>query len=90
MATTLDPSGSARRSRGLESLAGLSVGDALGERLFVSDAYRLTDVIRDRHVPIAPWTWTDGTDMATVAAIPPAWRAAREPLTAADGAAWAA
>jgi ADP-ribosylglycohydrolase len=64
MATTLDASRAARRARALESLEGLSVGDGFGERFFVRDEYRLVDAIRDRHVPIAPWSWTDDTEMA--------------------------
>ena len=45
------------------ALAGLSVGDAFGERFFVEPtvAERL---IADRSVPAAPWSYTDDTEMA--------------------------
>jgi ADP-ribosylglycohydrolase len=46
----------------LVSLAGLSVGDAFGERFFMPhDALR--QAIADRTVPAAPWRYTDDTEM---------------------------
>ncbi len=52
-----------RRELALLSLAGLSVGDAFGERFLVSPqiANRL---IEARALPSAPWRWTDDTAMA--------------------------
>ncbi|MBO0609859.1 ADP-ribosylglycohydrolase family protein [Myceligenerans salitolerans] len=52
----------------LDSLHGLSVGDALGAQYFVpdNDPARL---LQDGVAPEGPWEWTDDTDMAcTVAA----------------------
>lgn len=47
----------------LDSLEGLSVGDALGEQFFGDPA--LADArISAREVPPAPWRWTDDTHMA--------------------------
>jgi ADP-ribosylglycohydrolase len=62
--TRMDATREARRARALESLDGLSIGDGFGEQFFVKDEYRLIDVIRDRQVPVAPWSWTDDTEMA--------------------------
>ncbi|HEY0880965.1 MAG TPA: ADP-ribosylglycohydrolase family protein [Archangium sp.] len=46
------------------SLAGLSVGDAFGERFFQPSAV-LEAALRDRQVPATPpWRWTDDTAMA--------------------------
>jgi ADP-ribosylglycohydrolase len=45
------------------SLDGLSVGDAFGERFFVTPAV-VEQLIADRAVPKAPWRWTDDTAMA--------------------------
>ncbi|MFC7533609.1 ADP-ribosylglycohydrolase family protein [Actinoplanes sp. GCM10030250] len=45
-----------------ESLAGLSVGDALGAQYFVP-ANRPADLLEGR-VPEAPWPWTDDTEQA--------------------------
>lgn len=46
------------------SLDGLSVGDAFGERFFVTDE-RLVLALKHRDVPgRAPWGWTDDTAMA--------------------------
>ncbi len=46
------------------SLAGLSVGDALGERYFLPDATAVM-VIEERAVPAeTPWRYTDDTEMA--------------------------
>ena len=46
-----------------QSLAGLSVGDAFGERFFgLPDV--MVERIRRREVPHGPWAWTDDTAMA--------------------------
>ena len=49
--------------RALMSLDGLSVGDAFGERFFVSSDEVLRRVSR-RELPDTPWTYTDDTEMA--------------------------
>ncbi|GAA1871085.1 ADP-ribosylglycohydrolase family protein [Myceligenerans crystallogenes] len=46
-----------------DSLAGLSVGDALGAQYFVPDNDP-TALLRDAIVPAGTWSWTDDTDMA--------------------------
>ncbi|MFI9631059.1 ADP-ribosylglycohydrolase family protein [Nocardia sp. NPDC051929] len=46
----------------LDSLDGLSVGDALGAQFFVPDR-SLSDLLAGRP-PTAPWQWTDDTEMA--------------------------
>ncbi|MBG0568310.1 ADP-ribosylglycohydrolase family protein [Actinoplanes aureus] len=46
----------------LESLAGLSVGDALGAQYFVP-GNKPSDLLEGR-VPDAPWEWTDDTEQA--------------------------
>jgi ADP-ribosylglycohydrolase len=48
-------------TRALCSLEGLSVGDAFGERYFVTDA---EEVIDARYLPRPPWRFTDDTQMA--------------------------
>ncbi len=45
------------------SLHGLSIGDAFGQRFFVSPAV-IETLIRERAMPPAPWQWTDDTAMA--------------------------
>jgi len=45
------------------ALAGLSVGDAFGERFFVAPAVA-EPLIADRIVPTPPWPYTDDTEMA--------------------------
>jgi len=45
------------------SLAGLSVGDALGERFF-GPPIDVLSRIRGRHLPQPPWRYTDDTQMA--------------------------
>jgi ADP-ribosylglycohydrolase len=45
------------------ALAGLSVGDAFGERFFVEPAVA-EQWIAERSVPAAPWPYTDDTEMA--------------------------
>lgn len=50
-----------RRQAAGDALEGLSVGDAFGERFFVSDAAL---AVEQRRVPPAPWGWTDDTSMA--------------------------
>lgn len=48
-------------NRAIESLIGLSVGDAFGEQFFVRDAAKL---ISSRTLADGPWEWTDDTNMA--------------------------
>ncbi|MEV6301660.1 ADP-ribosylglycohydrolase family protein [Actinoplanes sp. NPDC051861] len=60
MSFTLFPG--TRLALALESLAGLSVGDALGAQYFVP-ANRPADLIEAR-TPEAPWPWTDDTEQA--------------------------
>lgn len=52
-----------RMERARRSLDGLSVGDAFGERYFVSPD-KATYLIAERAVPDPPWMWTDDTAMA--------------------------
>ncbi len=52
-----------RLQRALLSLAGLSVGDALGERFFGPD-YAVSQRLAARELPPAPWRYTDDTEMA--------------------------
>ncbi|MFB7744298.1 ADP-ribosylglycohydrolase family protein [Streptomyces sp. NPDC056132] len=47
--------------RALDSLRGLSVGDALGSQFFVPAHYPL---LKRRELPEGPWQWTDDTEMA--------------------------
>lgn len=54
----------ARMTRALHALEGLSVGDAFGERFFVSPDV-VERLIEARALPRAPWTYTDDTEMAT-------------------------
>lgn len=58
----LEPNASPAR-RALFSLAGLSVGDALGEQFFGPPNQTLGR-IEDRWLPQAPWRYTDDTEMA--------------------------
>ncbi|MQY15350.1 hypothetical protein SRB5_55290 [Streptomyces sp. RB5] len=58
---TTDPSDSGRLERALDSLRGLSTGDALGSQFFVPDNRPLLD---RRALPAGPWQWTDDTEMA--------------------------
>jgi ADP-ribosylglycohydrolase len=46
----------------VDSLAGLSVGDALGAQFFVPG--HLPEQLRAGRLPDAPWEWTDDTEMA--------------------------
>ena len=55
MSFTLFPG--TRLALALESLAGLSVGDALGAQHFVQP-------VDFSHLPTAPWEWTDDTEQA--------------------------
>ena len=50
-------------ARAQQSLAGLSVGDAFGERFFGPPGV-VTARIAARQLPAAPWGWTDDTAMA--------------------------
>ena len=52
-----------RMRRARLSLAGLSVGDAFGQRFF-GPAEEALALIAARRVPPAPWSWTDDTEMA--------------------------
>jgi ADP-ribosylglycohydrolase len=52
-----------RVHRALVALAGLSVGDAFGERFFVAPALAEQWIV-ERTVPAAPWPFTDDTEMA--------------------------
>ncbi|GGN83394.1 hydrolase [Actinoplanes lobatus] len=60
MSFTLFPG--TRRTLALESLAGLSVGDALGAQYFVP-GNRPSDLLEAR-LPAPPWEWTDDTEQA--------------------------
>lgn len=51
-----------RRTLALDSLAGLSVGDALGAQYFVP-GNSARDLL-DARLPAAPWPWTDDTEEA--------------------------
>lgn len=46
------------------SLAGLSVGDAFGDRFFLRDSGVVMRLIHERALPSAPWPYTDDTQMA--------------------------
>src|SRR4051794_12504539 len=52
-----------RSKRACLSLAGLSVGDAFGERFFTHPDV-VEGLIDARALPRTPWTWTDDTAMA--------------------------
>lgn len=52
-----------RMERARLALAGLSVGDAFGERFFVNP-HTVDSLIAERAFPAAPWRWTDDTAMA--------------------------
>ncbi|MBU1412040.1 ADP-ribosylglycohydrolase family protein, partial [Myxococcota bacterium] len=54
---------SQRMHRALLSLAGLSIGDALGERFF-GDPLKVVPAIWERAIPPGPWSYTDDTQMA--------------------------
>lgn len=51
-----------RMARARLSLAGLSVGDALGERFFYKSD--VASLVARRAIPRPPWQWTDDTAMA--------------------------
>ncbi len=53
----------ARMSQVALSVAGLSVGDAFGERFFGPPGV-MSGRISERQLPAAPWGWTDDTAMA--------------------------
>ncbi len=59
----MDRSEEARLARALVSLEGLSVGDAFGERFFVSPSMTRA-LIAERALAAAPWPYTDDTQMA--------------------------
>ncbi|MFI2372309.1 ADP-ribosylglycohydrolase family protein [Streptomyces sp. NPDC018833] len=58
---TADSSRDRRFVRALDSLRGLSVGDALGSQFFVPSNYPL---LKRRELPPSDWQWTDDTEMA--------------------------
>lgn len=58
---TVDSSRDRRFERALDSLRGLSVGDALGSQFFVPSNYPL---LKLRELPTGAWQWTDDTEMA--------------------------
>jgi ADP-ribosylglycohydrolase len=58
---TAEPTLDRRFERALNSLRGLSVGDALGSQFFVPSNYPL---LKRRELPPSPWQWTDDTEMA--------------------------
>ena len=62
-ASSDDCSPNDRFARAALSLDGLSVGDAFGEQFFV-DPYQVNDLIEARTLPVAPWPYTDDTEMA--------------------------
>lgn len=49
--------------RALQSLRGLSIGDAFGEMFFLP-VEEFEAVLRARVIPAAPWSYTDDTEMA--------------------------
>ncbi|MBW3623138.1 MAG: ADP-ribosylglycohydrolase family protein [Armatimonadetes bacterium] len=62
-ARTADSPGEQRRLRTRESLEGLSLGDAFGER-FNFDLQQIARMFRTRELPEGPWKYTDDTEMA--------------------------
>lgn len=58
---TADSDSEPRFVRALDSLRGLSVGDALGSQFFVPVNYPL---LKRGELPAGPWQWTDDTEMA--------------------------
>lgn len=62
--STLPPDHAARLDRACRSLLGLSVGDAFGERFFVSPLQIVTWLSERRVQAESPWRWTDDTAMA--------------------------
>ncbi|ALC20399.1 ADP-ribosylglycohydrolase family protein [Streptomyces pristinaespiralis] len=58
---TADSASDQRFARALDSLRGLSVGDALGSQFFVPSNYPL---LKRRELPPSLWQWTDDTEMA--------------------------
>ncbi|MEU1279981.1 ADP-ribosylglycohydrolase family protein [Streptomyces sp. NPDC005805] len=58
---TAESSRERRFARALDSLRGLSVGDALGSQFFVPSHYPL---LKRRELPPPDWQWTDDTEMA--------------------------
>ncbi|MFF3555967.1 ADP-ribosylglycohydrolase family protein [Streptomyces tsukubensis] len=58
---TADSPRERRLDRALDSLRGLSVGDALGSQFFVPSH---SPFLKRRALPPGPWQWTDDTEMA--------------------------
>ncbi len=52
-----------RLTRALRAVDGLSVGDAFGQRFFISPA-TVEWMVEERAMPAAPWQYTDDTEMA--------------------------
>jgi ADP-ribosylglycohydrolase len=61
MTTSPTPTGGEAGSPALDSLNGLSVGDALGAQFFVPGR---AAALAARTAPPGPWPWTDDTEMA--------------------------
>jgi len=53
-----------RLNRALDSLIGLSVGDAFGGYFEFNHPEHLMNFLQSRHTPEGPWAWTDDTHMA--------------------------
>ena len=61
--TNLDSTPQARLARAMESLEGLSIGDAFGQRFFDEEDI-IAAAIEERLLPATPWWYTDDTMMA--------------------------
>ena len=60
----MDAKGKSRLARAIDSLQGLSCGDAFGERFFVHPEL-VRSLIAQRAIPSPPWRYTDDTAMAS-------------------------
>ena len=65
--------------RAAQSLEGLSLGDAFGERFFVGDDVAAASLISRREVPVGLWRWTDDTAMAISVVEELMWSGAIDP-----------
>ena len=61
--TNLESAAEARLARAMESLEGLSIGDAFGQRFFDEEDI-IAEAIEGRMLPATPWWFTDDTMMA--------------------------
>ncbi len=61
--TTIQTSEDLRLRRCRDALAGIWIGDALGDQFFLHP-HVVEEAIRDRWIPKTPWRWTDDTNMA--------------------------